>query len=210
MTSNSTPAHQHTNGTEPAEQVTSAEVSMPSTPAESAAAAEASTKAEEAGAKLAEYDGTAFRSEGPRTDAKVGALLSLLVGVVGVVGVLGTLGTTVSRQARAYVAAGLLGAAAVVLVLGLLMIVLVILPRLYGPEQRPGALGIVAALPDAAAARAHYRAAGEDPLAYRAADAWFHSKVMTQRYRRIRRAGVVVLLGIVLGLAGGLALGWGL
>lgn len=165
---------------------------------------------EVSGAKLAEIDAGAFRSEGPRTDTKVAALLTLLAAMIGATGVLGTVGTTVSRQSGAPVAAVLLGVAAVVIVVGLVMVVLVILPRFHRPGgQGIGALVTVAELPDPVAAREHYLKAGDDPLGYHAAGAWVHARMIVDRYRRIRRAGWVLLGGMVLALVGGLALGWG-
>src|SRR5437764_531645 len=158
---------------------------------------------------LAECDAAAFRSEGPRTDAKIAALLSLVAALIGTTGVIGTLGTVYSRQSGAIVAAVLLSCAAVVLCTGLVLVVLVILPMLHRPGGPPGTLIEVADLKDPAATRAYYLKAALDPLAHHAATAWLHAGLVTGRYRRIRRAGLVLLAGLTLALAGGLAFGWG-
>jgi hypothetical protein len=163
-------------------------------------------------AKLAETDATAFRSEGPRTDAKVTALLSLLAALIGTTGILGTVATTHARQAGAIVSAVLLSLAAVVLCIGFVLIVLVILPKLRRPKHTGGgplgALVEVSELKTTDEARAYYRAAATDPLGHHAAAALLHAWLVVGRYGRIRRAGLVLIAGIALALAGGLAFGW--
>jgi hypothetical protein len=158
-------------------------------------------------ARLAELDAVAFRSEAPRTDAKVGHMLSLVGAVGAVIGVVGTLGTAVSLRTGATAAAWLIGAAAVVIVAGLVMVFLMILPRLAAPAGGP--MVTVAELADQVAVRTHYLTAAQDPLDYVAGAAWLHARVAVGRYRRAFWSGVVLLAGLLLGLAGGLALGWG-
>jgi hypothetical protein len=162
-----------------------------------------------AAAKLAETDAAAFRSEGPRTDTKVTALLSLLAALIGTVGVLGTIGAASSRQSGAITAAVLLSAAAAVLATGFVLIVLVILPKLRRRGHALGALVELAELSDPAAARDYYLSKATDPLGHHAAGAWLHAGLVVGRYSRIRRAGLVLLAGIALGLLGGLAYSWG-
>lgn len=163
-----------------------------------------------AAAKLAEHDAAAFRSEGPRTDTKITALLSLMAALIGITGVLGTLGATYSRQSGAIAAAVLLSLAALVLATGFVLIVLVILPKLRPRKgAAAGALIEVAELPDPAAARAYYLAKADDPLLHYATGAHLHAGLIVGRYTRIGRAGLIVLAGVVLGVLGGLAYGWG-
>ncbi|MBP2328565.1 hypothetical protein JOF56_008950 [Kibdelosporangium banguiense] len=166
-----------------------------------------------AAAKLAETDAASFRSEGPRTDTKVTALLSLLAALIGTTGVLGTLATVYSRQAGAVAAAVLLSAAAIVLSIGFVLIVLVILPKLHHRKRYGGgplgALVEVSELKTLDEARTYYRKVATDPLGHHAAAALLHAGLVVGRYRRIRRAGLVLIAGIILALAGGLAFSWG-
>jgi hypothetical protein len=190
--------------------VTTSPTARPDTNGATPAAADAAPDTQDVdlaatAAKLAETDAAAFRSEGPRTDTKVTALLSLLAALIGTTGVLGTIGTTYSRQSGAIVAAVLLSVAAAVLGVGFVLIVLVILPKL---RRRDGALGTlveVAELTDPAAARAYYLTKATDPLEHHAAGAWLHAGLVVGRYSRIRLADLVLLARIVLGLLGGLA-----
>lgn len=169
-----------------------------------------SAEASAVAARLAAADAQAFRAEGPRIDARIGTLLSLMLGGLASSGVVGGLGGSLSRQRHAYLAFGLLAVAAVVLVAGLVLIVRLILPRLTPVTPTSGALAVVAALPDVAAARAHYRAAGRDCLAYESALAYHHAVAITRRFYRFRTAGRVLVAGVVLAAAGFLALagGW--
>jgi hypothetical protein len=187
------------------------------------------------GAALAAADADAFRSEGPRIDARIGTLASLVFAVLASTGAVGGVGTSISRARHAEVATWLLVAGAVAFAVGFVMIVRLILPRLVrvtpatgvlawaaalplvGPLVRrltrirpaPGALAQVAALPDTTAAAAYYAAAAEDCLAYQATDAWAHGVAIARRFRRFRRAGWVLTTAVVLAAAGFLALGWG-
>lgn len=161
-------------------------------------------------AQLAAADATSIQAEGPRIDNRIGILLSLLLGGLASSSVLGGVGASISRQRHAYVATGLLVAAAVVIVVGLVLIVRLVLPRLTRRvTAQSGALARLAELPDAAAARDYYRAAVGDCLAYQALLAWSHAVGIRRRYRRFRRAGYVLVVGVLLATAGFLALGWG-
>lgn len=160
-------------------------------------------------AGLAAADAEAFRSEGPRIDNRIGTLLSLVLGAVAASGAVGGVGATVSRQHHAYLAAGLLVAAAGVIVAGLLLIVRLILPRLSAVHPCSGALARVAALPDPDAARAHYQRAALDCVGYQSRVAWRHATQITRRWFRFRTAGRVLVAGVLLAAAGFLALGVG-
>lgn len=161
-------------------------------------------------AGLAAADAEAFRQEGPRVDNRIGTLLSLLLGGMASSSVLGGVGTTLSQQRHAYVAMVLLAAAAVVIAVGLVLIVLLILPRMSRRvTARSGALAQVAALPDAAAVREHYRTAAMDPLGYQAGLARAHAVGIRARFYRFKVAGWVLVTGVLMATAGFLALGWG-
>lgn len=162
-----------------------------------------------AGAALAAKDADTFRQEGPRIDNRIAGLLSLVLGALASSGLVGGVGASLSRQRHAYLAMGLLGCSAVVLSAGLLLTVRLILPRLTKVTARSTTLAHVAALPDAAAARAHYGTAAQDCLTYQATAAWSHAIAITRRFRRFRRAGRVLLVGVLLATAGFLALSWG-
>ncbi|HEX9334543.1 MAG TPA: hypothetical protein VF892_01610 [Pseudonocardiaceae bacterium] len=162
-----------------------------------------------AAAALAAADAEAFWAEGPRIDGRIGTLLSLVLGGLASSGVVGGVGGELAHQRHAFVALGLLVASAVVTVTGLLLIVRLILPRLTQVTARSGRLARVSVLPDAAAAREHYRAAAQDCLAYQAAAAWRHAVTIARRLRRFRTAGRVLVVGVVLATAGFLALSWG-
>jgi hypothetical protein len=163
-----------------------------------------------AAAALAAYDAEAIRQEGPRIDNRIGTLLTLVLGALASSGVVGGVGASVSRQRHAYLAMGLLATAAVVIVAGLLLIVRLILPRMTREvTTRSGALARVAALPDAAAARAHYYAAAQDCVSYQSAVAWSYATGIRRRFFRFRTAGRVLVVGVVLAAVGFLALGWG-
>lgn len=160
---------------------------------------------------LAAADFDAFRSEPPRTDARIGILASLILGGVASIGGVGGLGATVSRQHHAHVAFALLVAAAVALAAGVVMIVRLILPRMDRQlTTQSGGLHQVAALPDAAAARRYYTAAARDCLTHWSGRTWCQSKASTRRLFRLRGAGRVLGIGVLLVLAGVLALaaGW--
>jgi hypothetical protein len=158
---------------------------------------------------LAAADAEAFRQEGPRIDGRIGTLLSLVLGALATSSVIGGVGATLSRQRHAYLAMGLLASSAVVIVAGLVLIVRLILPRLTRVTARSGALAQVAVLPDATAAREHYRAAAQDGLTYQSTTAWWHAVAIAARFRRFRNAGRVLVAGVVLAAAGFLALSWG-
>lgn len=159
---------------------------------------------------LAAADADAFRQEGPRIDGRIGTLLSLVLGGLASSGVVGGVGASVSRQRHAYLALGLLATAAVVIVVGLVLIVRLILPRLTRVTARSGPLATVSVLPDAAAARAYYQRAASDCLAYQSGAAWRHAVTIARRFRRFRIAGRVLVAGVLLATAGFLALsaGW--
>lgn len=162
-------------------------------------------------AALAAADADAFRQEGPRIDGRIGTLLSLMLGALASSGAIGGVGATVSRQHHAYVATGLLTTSALVIVAGLALILRLILPRLTRRvTAQSGALALVADLPDVASARAHYRVAAQDCLTYQSSLAWSHAVAIRRRFRRFRRAGIVLLVGVLLAAAGFLALsgGW--
>ena len=163
-----------------------------------------------AAVRLAELDRAEFRAEGPRSDAKLSTLISLLVGLSGAVAAGSSVGTRLARDAGSTLAAVLFGAAGLVLLIGLGMVWHVVLPRLHpdGRGGRGGPMAAVADLPDAAAARDYYLAAARDPLLYQAGGAHHHARAIGARYRRIRRPGRVLLAGFALAAAGGLALAW--
>lgn len=161
-------------------------------------------------AALAAADAEAYRAEGPRIDDRIGTLLTLLLGALASSGAVGGVGTALSRQRHAYIALGLLVAAAVVLVAGLGLICRLILPRLTrAATPRSWSLAWVAALPDPADAAEHYRAAAADCLAYQSRQAWSNATSIRRRFFRFRTAGRVLLVGAGLAAAGFLALGWG-
>jgi hypothetical protein len=163
-----------------------------------------------AAAALAAADAEAFRQEGPRIDARIGTLLSLVLGALASSGFVGGIGASVSRQRHAYLATGLLAVSALVIVAGLVLIVRLILPRLSRRvTARSGSLARVSVLPDATAVRAHYQSAAQDCLAYQSFEAWRHAAGIARRFRRFRTAGRVLVVGVVLAAAGFLALGWG-
>ena len=165
---------------------------------------------EASAAALAATDADAFRQEGPRIDNRVNTLLTLVLGGLASSGGLGGVGAAVSHRQHAYLAMWLLVAAAVVILTGLVLIVELILPRLTRQVTvRSGHLARVAALPDQAAAHAYYQAAAQDCLAHQALAAWSHATAIRRRFRRFRRAGYVLLAGVLLATAGFLALGWG-
>jgi hypothetical protein len=161
-------------------------------------------------ATLAAADAQAFREEGPRIDNRIGTLLSLLLGGMASSSVLGGVGASLSRERHADVAMVLLATAAVVIAVGLVLIVRLILPRL-SPRitARSGALAQVAALPDVAAVRDFYRVAAQDRLGYQAGLARAHAVAIRRRFFRFRRAGWVLVAGVLLATCGFLALGWG-
>jgi hypothetical protein len=164
----------------------------------------------EAAAALAAADADAFRAEGPRIDARIGTLLTLVLGALASSGFIGGIGASVSRQRRAYLAMGLLAVSALVIVAGLVLIVGLILPRLSKVvTARSGVLARVSVLPDEAAVRAHYLAAAQDRLAYQSFTAWRHAAEIARRFHRVRTAGRVLLVGVALAALGFLALGWG-
>jgi hypothetical protein len=183
------------------------------TEAAAATTPEADPDLDATAAKLAESDAAAFRAEGPRTDTKVTGLLSLMASLVGVTGVLGTLATIRARQSGAPVAAVLISVAAAVLCLGFVLITLVILPKLRRSRREGGgplgSLVEVSELATVEQARAYYRKAATDPLGHHATAALLHAGLVVGRYGRIRRAGLVLITGIALALAGGLAYSWG-
>jgi hypothetical protein len=162
-----------------------------------------------AAATLARSDAESFQSESPRIDNRIGTLLSLVLGGLASSSVVGGVGGELAHQRHAVVALGLLVASAVVTVAGLLLIVRLILPRLTRVTARSGPLAQVSVLPDEAAARAHYRAAAQDCLAYQSAAAWRYAVAVARRFRRFRTAGRVLVVGVVLATAGFLALSWG-
>lgn len=165
---------------------------------------------DQAAAVLAAADAAAFRAEGPRIDARIGTLLSLVLGALASGGVVGGLGGSLSRARHAYLALGLLAAAAVVIVVGVVLIVRLILPRLSnGVTPHSWSLAHVAELPDLVAVRAYYQAAAQAPLSHQARQAHSHAVAIRRRFRRFRRAGWVLVAGVVLAAAGFLALGWG-
>jgi hypothetical protein len=164
-----------------------------------------------AAAALAAADAGEFRAEGPRIDGRIATLASLVLGALASGGVLGGLGTSVSHQRHAYLAQGLLMGAAVVLVAGLLLFVRLLLPRLTKVTAQSGALARLSVLPDAQAARRYYLAAvvTDQGLSHQAAAAHRHAVGIARRMRRFRRAGYVLVSGVVLAAAGFLALAWG-
>jgi hypothetical protein len=89
-----------------------------------------------AAAALAAADAEAFRQEGPRIDARIGTLLTLVLGALASSGFVGGIGASVSRQRHAYLAMGLLAVSALVIVAGVVLIVGLILPR--GGTGSPG------------------------------------------------------------------------
>lgn len=165
-----------------------------------------------AAAALAAADAEAFRQEGPRIDDRINTLLALVVGALASASVVGGVGGSVSHARHAYLAEGLLTASAVVIVAGLLLVARLILPRLTWVTDRPGPLARVSVLPDTAAARRFYLAAALDDggLSHQAGAAHRHAVAIARRFRRFRRAGYVLVGGLVLALAGSLALagGW--
>lgn len=164
---------------------------------------------DDVGAQLAAVDAEAFRQEGPRADNRVGILATLLLGLLAAAGGIGALNVLTNRAHHAPVATVLLCAGATVFVVGLIAIVRLILPRLSRKVSREGVLGVVASLPDVEAACEHYRQAAQDRLAYQAACAWAHARLITRRNRRLRRGGWLLVLGVVLAAAGLVALGLG-
>ena len=165
---------------------------------------------EAAAARLAAADADAIRQEGPRSDTRIGLLLSLLLGGAASASVFGGLGTELAHARHAYVATGLLAAAAVVVVVGLVLIVGLILPRLSRRvTAQSGVLAQVANLPGHQAVREFYRAAAIDPLGHQVRAVRSHAVGIQRRLYRLRRAGWVLVAGIVLATAGWLALGWG-
>lgn len=164
-----------------------------------------------AAAALAARDADAFRAEGPRIDNRIGTLLSLVLGGLASSSVVGGVGGELAHQRHAYVALGLLVASAVVTVVGLLLIVRLILPRLTRVTARSGELARMSVLPDAEAARAFYLAAAADQgLSHQAAAAHRHAVAIARRFRRFRTAGYVLVAGLLLAAAGFLTLagGW--
>lgn len=161
-------------------------------------------------AGLAAADAESFRGEGPRIDARIGTLLSLVLGGLASSGAVGGIGGSVSRTRHAYLAMSLLALASVVIVVGLVLVVRLILPRMTRRVTvHSWSLAHVADLPDTTAARVYYRAAARDCLAYQACQARSHAVAIRRRFRRFRRAGWVLLVGVVLAAVGFLALGWG-
>jgi hypothetical protein len=161
-------------------------------------------------AELAAADAAAFRHEGPRIDARIGILLTLVLGGLASGGLVGGIGGSVSRQRHAYVALGLLTVAALVTVAGVVLIVRLILPRLSPVvTDRSGPLARVSVLPDEAAVRAYYRAAAQDRLAYQSHAAWRYAVGTARRFHRFRTAGRVLMAGVVLSALGFLVLSWG-
>jgi hypothetical protein len=161
------------------------------------------------GAALAAQDADAFRQEGPRIDNRITSLLSFVLGALISGGFVGGASALVSHH-HAYLATALLTTAAAVLATGVLLHVRLILPRLTTVTDQSGPLARVADLPDPAAARQHYLTAARDCLTYQATAAWCHAVGITRRNRRFRRAGRLLLTGVLLAAAGFIALrqGW--
>lgn len=183
------------------------------------------------GAELAALDCERIWQEGPRMDARIGTLMTTLLGGLASAGGIGGYGGMLSRERDAKLALALLVLAAVVIVVGLIMNLRLILPRMtienkeqarwprrllelvlptHEKTDNANALKGLASVENADEAYDYYVNAAKDPLRYMASQAHAHANAITGRNWRFVRAGWMVMTGIVVALAGSLslAMGW--